>query len=192
MIEVEQHFAIGPATREKLTSLGAAPHSKEEFTDIYYDTADLKLMTSYHYLRRRNGQWQLKYAVINSEASWSGAGTTERQHSGIECNYELEDVPAIITQLRNVVVIDKGTKMLSHLIEEEMLLPVAEYSTMREKWVWPDKRMGDSVSIELDEASFNYALGSVEVMVGVAEEVPAAESIARDIAGKIGNKQLTV
>ena len=186
MIEVEKHFTIGTETRKKLTELGAKLTKREEFTDVYYDTTDYKLMTSAHYVRQRNGNWQLKYAVKDRAPHHGGAAALDRVQSRIECNYELEDEPAIIAQLRNVLVIDEDTRLLSQLVEKGALLPVAEFSTQREGWAWPDKRMGDHVSIELDEASFNYAIGSVEVMVGVAGEVPTAESTARDIAGKIG------
>ena len=188
MIEVEKHFRIDAETRPKLTELGAKLTSREEFTDVYYDTAECKLMTSAHYLRQRDGTWQLKHAVVMDRESphHGGAAPLDSVHSRTECNYEIENDPAIITQLRNVVTIDDETILLSQLVEKQVLLPVAEFSTQREGWAWPDKKMGDHVSIELDEASFDYSIGSVEVIVGVAEEVPAAESIARDIAGKIG------
>lgn len=185
MIEVEKHFRIGPETRAKLTALGAKLNSKEQFTDVYFDTADLKLMTSEHWLRQRDGNWQLKHEVSGGNRSKTGTVGRAEQHSRIECNYELEEDPAIIRQLHTVLAIDEE-KSLDQLVECGVLLPVAEFSTHREGWVWPDRRFGDRVSIELDEASFDYTIGSVEVIVGVADEVPAAEATARDIAGKIG------
>ncbi len=181
VIEVEKHFTIGPETRSKLTALGAKLTQREEFTDIYYDTAALQLMTSSHWLRQRNGEWQLKYPVVPDNGT-----IIQGKTSRTECNYELEEESAIIKQLLAVIVIE-GAPSLNQLVHPlGMLVPVATFSTQREKWAWPDDRMGERVSIELDEASFNYAIGSVEVMVGGADQVTAAEEKARDIAGKIG------
>ena len=184
MIEVEKHFAIGAETRTKLTALGAKQNSKEEFTDVYFDTTDRRLMTSAHWLRKRDGRWQLKYSLRGDTPN---VGTLDRgQLSRTECNYELEEDPAIVRQLRTGGMVDDESESLNHLVEGRVLLPVAEFSTVREGWVWPDKRMGECVSIELDEASFGYAVGSVEVMVSTTDEVPSAQAVARDIAGKIG------
>ena len=181
VIEVEKHFTIGPETRSKLTALGARLTQREEFTDIYYDTDAHQLMTSSHWLRQRNGEWQLKYPVVPDNET-----IIQRQTSRTECNYELEEELAIIKQLRAVVVIE-GTPSLNHLVHPlGMLVPVAEFSTRREKWAWPDGWMGERVSIELDEASFDYAIGAVEVLVGGADQVTVAEEKAREIARKIG------
>lgn len=180
VIEVEKHFTVDRETRTKLTALGAKLTLKEEFTDIYYDTAAHQLMTSSHWLRQRNGVWQLKYPVPDNKTIIQG------QPSRTECNYELEEEPAIIKQLRSVIVIE-GAPSLNELVHSlGVFVPVAEFSTVREGWAWPDSRMGERVSIELDEASFNYAIGSVEVLVGGADQVPTAEEKAREIAGKIG------
>ena len=180
VIEVEKHFTIGPETRSKLTALGAKLTQREKFTDIYYDTVAYELMTSSHWLRQRNGEWQLKYAVSDNEAIVQG------QPSRTECNYEVEEESTIIKQLRTVIVIE-GAPSLNQLVRPlGMLVPVAEFSTERDKWAWPDGRIRERVSIELDEASFNYAIGSVEVLVGGADQVPAAEEKAREIARKIG------
>ena len=185
VIEVEQHFTIGPETRSKLTDLGAKLTQKEEFTDIYYDTSAHKLMTSSHWLRQRNGVWQLKYPIVpENEAIIQG------QPSRIESNYELEEESAIIKQLHTVIVIE-GAPSLNQLVDPlGVLVPVAEFRTTREGWAWPDDRMGERVSIELDEANFGYAIGSVEVLVGGADQVPAAEEKAREIARKIGQLAL--
>ena len=180
MIEVEKHFSIGPETRPRLTELGAKQTLREEFRDVYFETVDCKLMTSDHWLRKRDGKWQLKYPVLNTEA------LDTEQSSRTERYYELEDAPAIITQLRYVIAIEEAISSLDCLVEEKVLQPVAEFSTVREGWAWPDRRMGERVSIELDEASFNYSVGSVEVIVSVENEVPAAQATVREIAGKIG------
>lgn len=183
VIEVEKHFTVGPETRSKLTALGAKLTLREEFTDIYYDTPAHQLMTSSHWLRQRNGEWQLKYPVIDISAN---EAIIQGQPSRTECNYELEEEDAIIKQLRTVIVIE-GAPSLNQLAHPlGVLVPVVEFSTVREGWAWPDGRMGERVSIELDEASFNYAIGSVEVLVGGADQVTAAEEKAREIAGKIG------
>lgn len=183
-IEVEQHFTIGPQTRPKLIALGAEQTSRLEFTDTYFDRADHQLMKADHWLRKRNGTWQLKHPVLKLHESDSGS---HEGHWRTACYHELEEDSAIITQLCNIIEVGEEMESLNRLVVGGTLLPVAEFSTVREGWVWPDGRMGDRVSIELDEASFNYTIGSVEVMVGTAEEVPGAETIARDIARKIGN-----
>ena len=192
VIEVEQHFTIGPETRSKLTDLGAKLTQREEFTDIYYDTSAHMLMTSSHWLRQRitrNGVWQLKYPVPVPDIPENEA-IIQGQTSRTESNYELEEESAIIKQLRTVIVIE-GAPSLNQLVDPlGVLVPVAEFSTTRERWAWPDDRMGERVSIELDKANFGYAIGSVEVLVGGADQVSAAEEKAREIARKIGQLAL--
>ena len=120
VIEVEKHFTVDSETRQKLRDLGAKVILKEEFTDIYYDTLSHQLMTSSHWLRRRNGVWQLKHPITRSV--FDDEAVIEGQPSKTECNYELEEEPAIIKQLRDVIVIE-GTPSLNELIQPLGTLP---------------------------------------------------------------------
>ena len=61
MIEVEQKFRLCPETRERLKALGAQRVSIRRVCDVYYDVPSHKMVQNDHWLRRRNGRWELKY-----------------------------------------------------------------------------------------------------------------------------------
>ena len=61
MIEVEQKFIITSETREQLRTLGAQKTATKSVCDVYCDTPDHSLMRNDHWLRKRDGKWELKY-----------------------------------------------------------------------------------------------------------------------------------
>ncbi|KAG3260923.1 hypothetical protein H1C71_015830 [Ictidomys tridecemlineatus] len=61
LIEVERKFIPGPGIEERLQELGGILEHRITFRDTYYDTPELSLMRSNHWLRHREGSgWELK------------------------------------------------------------------------------------------------------------------------------------
>ncbi|XP_051051654.1 thiamine-triphosphatase isoform X2 [Phodopus roborovskii] len=56
LIEVERKFVPGPDTEERLQELGGTLEHRITFRDTYYDTSELSLMRSDHWLRQRQAQ----------------------------------------------------------------------------------------------------------------------------------------
>lgn len=61
VVEVEKRFPFDAETEDKLIAAGANVLSHKSIKDTYLDTSDYCLTSADHWLRRRNGKWQLKY-----------------------------------------------------------------------------------------------------------------------------------
>ena len=65
-IEVERKFEVPEDFRERLPAAGfevVTGFAVESLVDVYYDTRDFSLIKSDHWLRQRNGDWEMKYPV---------------------------------------------------------------------------------------------------------------------------------
>lgn len=119
LIEVERKFAPGPDTEERLQELGATLEHRVTFRDTYYDTSELSLMLSDHWLRQREGSgWELKcpgvtgvsgphneYVEVTSEAAivaqlFELLGSGEQKPAGVAAvlgSLKLQEVASFIT-----------------------------------------------------------------------------------------------
>ena len=187
-IEVEYKFTMTHLTRQQLETMEAERKRKYTFTDVYFDVQSHTLMLSACWLRKRNKTWELKYPVAGQG---KGPGQVSDRHN------ELDKEDDILAYLGSVILdeISHGTrpepKTLDQLVQDGILIPVAEFGTTRETFVICDHQhirvlVGSVVYVDLDEASFGYAVGEVEVMVGKTEDVPAAEAVVQSIAKQIG------
>ncbi|XP_012880876.1 PREDICTED: thiamine-triphosphatase isoform X2 [Dipodomys ordii] len=89
LIEVERKFVPGPDTEKRLQELGGTLVHRFTFRDTYYDTTELSLMRSDHWLRQREGSgWELK---CPGKAGIPGPHTEY---------IELTSEPEIVAQLR--------------------------------------------------------------------------------------------
>ena len=186
-IEVECKFTMTHLTRQQLGVMKAERKSQCTFTDVYFDVQSHTLMQSACWLRKRNKAWELKYPVAGQG---KGPGQVSDRHN------ELKKEDEILAYLGtfNLDEISHCTcsepKTLDQLVQDGILTPVAEFGTTRETFVIHDHQyigeLDSIVHVDLDEASFGYAVGEVEVMVEKAENIPAAEAVVRSIAKQIG------
>ena len=79
MMEVEQKFIITSETRCRLSALGAHRATTRNVLDVYYDTPQNLLMRDDHWLRKRNGNWELKYRLTPSAVVTEGRGEVGRE-----------------------------------------------------------------------------------------------------------------
>jgi len=72
-LEVERKFVVPADYKERLAANGfeAVDQFRENLVDAYFDFAagDFPLLTNDHWLRKRNGDWELKYPVGSSMAN---------------------------------------------------------------------------------------------------------------------------
>ena len=185
-IEVEFKFSITPLTKQKLAALGAERKGSCQFTDIYFDTSSHVLMLEDHWLRKRDGKWQLKYTT----------GGQMGQTAGSDVYNELDTQDKILEHLRTPSagnfhgLIQNSPQTLDQLITGGILIPVVEFSTTRETYTYRDTETGMVVCIDLDRASFGYAVGEVEMMVEGEEEVALAKEKTKAIAIQLGKELL--
>ena len=73
-IEVERKFIVPGDYRTRLPEAGFSQvkEFEESLSDTYHDTEDFDLLEADHWLRKRNGDWELKYPV----GSINGSPTT--------------------------------------------------------------------------------------------------------------------
>ncbi|XP_063092954.1 thiamine-triphosphatase isoform X1 [Cavia porcellus] len=124
MIEVERKFVPGPGTEERLQELGGSLEHQITFRDIYYDTPELTLMQSDHWLRQREGSgWELK---CPGAVGVSGAHTKY---------VELTSDPAIVARLCQVLEAEElGSGGVAAVLSPLGLQEVASFVTKRSSW----------------------------------------------------------
>ena len=194
-IEVEHKFTVTPLTRQQLEAMGAKRKTSCTFTDTYLDVKHNTLMLSDYWLRKRDGAWELKHPLVDSAA----VGQSSKDVGHVSDRYnELQNEVEILAFLRTVIATeidvctDSGPTSLDQLVQEGILIPVAEFETTRETYVCKSgdhcETFDSVVHVDLDETKFGYVVGEVEVMVGRGELIPAAEAKALDIANQIGRQ----
>jgi len=181
VVEVEQRFPFGAETETNLIKAGAALLSEKSFKDDYLDTADYRLTGADHWLRLRDGVWQLKYP---SPLQLSNNAAAEY----IECEKEetiLETISPLLSDQHHHS--DRDSASALQALSKATLHSVCSFETRRKKF-----RL-DEVVIDLDSTCYGFAIGEMEVLVqktGDGEEDArkhreALESIRR-VADKLG------
>lgn len=167
LIEVERKFAPGPDTEEKLQELGATLEHRVTFRDTYYDTSELSLMLTDHWLRQREGSgWELKCPGVT--------GVSGPHNAYVEVTSE----SAIVAQLFELLGSgEQETAGVAANLGPLQLREVASFVTTRSSWKLASSGARDQeppLTVDLDSTDFGYAVGEVEVLVHEKAEVPAA------------------
>ncbi|XP_037064421.1 thiamine-triphosphatase isoform X2 [Peromyscus leucopus] len=180
LIEVERKFVPGPDTEERLQELGGILEHRVTFRDTYYDTSELSLMRSDHWLRQREGSgWELKCP--------GGAGISGPHNEYVELTSE----SAIVAQLFELL----GTGELEAAGVPAVLGPlklqeVASFITTRSSWKLAlsgaHEQEEPLLRVDLDSTDFGYAVGEVEAMVREKAEVGAALEKILSFSSKLG------
>jgi len=155
MIEIEKKFRL---TREVESALlkGATFLRTKIFTDTYFDTPELGLIHSDRWLRARDGVFELKTPMH------AGGGLTKDSIAQYD---EITDPKKI----RSLIGL-KTSDNLAHDIAEAGYAPVATFTTKRRTW-----QKGEFV-VDLDDVSFGYTIGEIELQVKSRKEMPQASA----------------
>ncbi len=211
-IEVERKFSLDENTEARLRDLGATLVREHSFTDSYYDTSDYTLTMADHWLRRRDGQWQLKCPppawrggndatspndLSRSKDTHSSPSTASQRSATVGTQYaELETEEKIVRALLPVLVggeasdvspthpaVPTGCSNLQDLLEKASLNEFAQYTTQRKTYAL------DGFTIDLDLTDFGFQVGEIEVVV--ADESRTTEALRRidELAAKLGRYQ---
>lgn len=160
-IEVERKFRVSEKTLENLNKLSTVT-AITQLDDSYFCE---ELALKDHWLRRRNGSWELKMPVLD--------GHFRRSRTTV---YR-ELVGASIWQELNVSAFDV-----------DQLVPYAKILTERKKlqYQWN----GSKVQIVLDTCTadndFRYDVGEIEILVNDDSEVEHANFILDQVATSLG------
>mmetsp|Transcript_50875 Transcript_50875/g.65145 ORF Transcript_50875/g.65145 Transcript_50875/m.65145 type:complete len:265 (-) Transcript_50875:111-905(-) len=153
------------AFEKKILDAGGRLLDETRFTDCYYDSSDLLLTRSNHYLRDRNGIWELKVPCYESSTATS-------------VYEELEGVEQIVHYFSNRFIHGKVDLPFPHEVistdSDDLqplqkktprfeMTPFVEFTTKRRRWQLLAR--DHMFSIDVDEASFGCYLAEFELMV---------------------------
>lgn len=157
VIEVERRFSLIPFVKERL--LRTAGSSEIHVNDIHDKYYGEKLALADQWLRRRNGEWELKVPVNFGRTQGSA---TYRELSGGHLWKELGIAP-----------LDDDSPM------DASLACFAELHTVRTSFVLPFQ--GSNVNVTLDECSspdgFQCSVGELEILVDTEDQIGAATQV---------------
>lgn len=155
MIEIEKKFRLTKEVESALVE-GAQFLRAKTFTDTYFDTPKLKLIHSDRWLRERDGVIELKVPMH------AGGGLTKDSIAQYD---EITDPQKIRTLIGL-----KTSDNLARDIAQAGYAPIATFTTKRRTY-----QKGEFV-VDLDDVSFGYTIGEIELMVKSKKEMPQARA----------------
>jgi len=193
-IEVEKKVELeSPAELEafehKVQSAGGVLAKSLAFTDCYYDSEDLILTRTDHFLRDRDGVWELKVPRPQNGA----AGSVYEEIVGKELiaqffhgRYSHGNVVLPFEEDADVLEFGDAESGDGPASPADVappsppfeLTPFVSFTTKRRKWKleW----QGDHFSIDVDEASFGCIVAEFELMVkGYGGEAAVVNALAK-------------
>uniref|UniRef100_A0A7S2WMM1 CYTH domain-containing protein n=1 Tax=Rhizochromulina marina TaxID=1034831 RepID=A0A7S2WMM1_9STRA len=176
-IEVERKISLAndKAVKDfeaRLAASGAERVKSTRFTDVYYDTAELALTAANHYLRLRDGRWELKVPSAGDSLTTSVFEelTTEED---IACYFadSFPDPPTLPfgSVPRTVPRSEGGTMGV-----------LMRFETCRSTW-----RLG-TMSVDVDRASTGVCLAEFEMLCESETQVPRALEDIDTVCRKMG------
>ena len=172
--EVESKFRVPPDFETLIQMKGAKLLQQTSFTDTYFDTPNHELSLSGRWLRKRGHKWELKIQKLENE-SW------------IESNCEIEDEAEIVNELLRVLTalysnVDRATcSSVEDIIQNTCCCQIARFTTHRTVYEMPN-----GVLIDLDQASFGYQVGELEVVVASEKDIDLAKETIQKTARLLG------
>lgn len=169
-IEVERKFVIQDNTESLLAELEATLLEEAVIKDSYYDSKDYALILSDYWLRKRNGQWELKLPVNPGDIS----SVTKYR----EVTHEDQILSLVVDKLTIMESLRFGS--LESLVDEQELETFAEFITERKSYGLPE------CTVVLDTTDFGVQVGEIEVLVASKERIPNAVATIDKMAAKLG------
>lgn len=170
MIEVEKKFELNPEQEKRLIQ-GAELIGIVSQEDVYWDTADYFLTMQDHWLRTRNGIFELKRRL--HELGYHKLSGTFYD--------EIEDEETI----RNFLKL-KGQRSLETDLHKAGFKPFATIRKQRRKY-----QRGD-FHIDLDVCDFGYEVAEIELMIDETEDREKALERIELFARSLGLSQTRV
>jgi len=126
-----------------------------------------------HWLRSRDGLWQLKCPPEGQDSS--------RSHKHHCSQYEeIEDTAKILTRICQYLPQENDNgQTLEELINGAILQVIAEITTKRTSYEI------EGLRVDLDTTNFGYGVGEVEMVVSSEEDVPAATADIAQLVAKL-------
>jgi thiamine-triphosphatase len=159
MIEVEQKFSLNKEEEANLIK-DADLFSDKHQDDTYYDSPDYSLTCKDIWLRKRNGDFQVKLPEHELGKKLGFSHYTE---------LETDD------EIRNHFKLSNSGDMEKDLADAGYL-PVVNFTSQRRSYKL------DKFRIDLDITNFGYEIAEIEIVVDNQDGREAAENMIRDFA----------
>ncbi|XP_043914621.1 thiamine-triphosphatase [Protopterus annectens] len=171
-LEVERKFFFKPETELKLRDLGAELKRDQRICDRYFDNEHFQLTLADHWLRMRDGYWELKCPPGKIDNSFGPA-----------THYlEITQEEDIICRVCKVLgLIQTAWISVADLVQSAGLDEFASFVTERKVYTLP---CGSHV--DLDKADFGYQIGEIEVLVSDVSKTDNALEKINSLAEKLG------
>jgi adenylate cyclase class IV len=175
-IEVERKFLVPENFSALLSECGFAPVSElnEKLVDEYFDTQMSELLRGDHWLRKRNGDWELKYPVGSQHVD----GCT-LYHETTDSNDIAGRLLSLCRSLKEAEVA-QSAGLLKTLAASGALVSIARIETTRQCF------RREEVNIVVDETQWGYRVGEVEICVHSKKDAPAAlakiDAVAKELS----------
>ena len=170
------------------------------------ENSDYLLLQNDHWLRKRNGCWEMKYPIKSNAMKCveNGNSTTESLHkdSKTDMYHETSEEKSILSKIKaispttfnNSASEDKS--QLDDLVTNGKLWPFAEIDTNRKEYqLLPGTKSGikkenktnkqHTVTVVIDATSWGFLIGEVEILVREKEDVDSAKSQIELIAKEL-------
>ncbi len=195
VIEVERKFVPSDDTEPRLQTLGGRLVQRYSFHDVYMDTLDYRLTSNDHWLRQRDGQWQLKCPPATGVAPLSQATS---QYSEWQDDMSiLQHVLPLLQDSTNPLAetaakspddmqccpsgnTDTSPSSIQEMLSSGKWCEIARFTTHRSSYT-----LGD-FSIDLDSADFGLQVGEIETLVSHESQIAEAIVEIDKLANKLG------
>lgn len=164
MIEVEKKFRLDDVGKSRLLQ-DAKFLGEVTISDTYYDIADYQLTRSNRWLRKRNGNFELKIPIAG-----------DKPHSKLVTRYREIDTEADIREALGII----PRKSLGEDLAADGYKSYASWVNTRKKY------SKEGFSIDVDSLDFGYEVVEIELMANNPAEAEEAEQKIMDFAKKHG------
>ena len=171
--EVESKFRVPPGFEKLAKAKGAKLLQQTTFNDVYFDAVNHELTLTGRWLRKRDSKWELKIQKLKNDL-W------------IESNCEIEDEKEIVKELLKTLT-DRYSNAIrdctsvEDIIQSTCCKQIASFTTRRTGFEMPN-----GVLIDLDQASFGYQVGELEVIVANEKDIELAKETIQKTARLLG------
>jgi len=159
MIEIERKFKLRETDLQTIKQI-AKFGGEKTYRDEYYDSPTYELTKKDTWLRKRNGVWECKVAVENTE------------NKGTDYYLELTNESDILKYLLdNDHIKQIGSLSVDQHLANNSICQFATICSARSKY------KTDKFNFDLDVTDFGYSIGEIEIMVKDASEIPSAQKL---------------